>query len=350
MDRISMTRQQREALMDRVDVLQKVKALLLLPGICMVTVMQLADYFEETADNIRKCYYNHKEELDRNGVCTLKADDLEERIGKKFQSVNTKSGKIICIDDSEYIEINHRGSLFFPPRAILNLGMLLPKSRVALEIRTQLLNITEKATPKQRVEAIGDEQELLNNIGRAFATGDISAFAEAAAQYSGYLNRNLTKATSRIEALTKEKASLNEVNAMLAEKAMVWEPRPTLNALIRAIAVAAFNHKYSLAWEKFYRELKYRTGIHIFARTAGEGGSALDAVRDEEWPQLMKVAASLCYDYAVDVVYATNEETVRQYNLDTIETEFGIRHNTGMRTWRATEPEMRNNLSFAPTT
>ena len=114
----------------------------------------------------------------------------------------------------------------------------------------------------------------------------------------------------------------------------MWDPRRTLNALIRAIAVAAFNHKYTLAWEKFYRELKYRTGIHICNRAAYSNGCALDAVREEEWPHLMKVAASLCYDYAVDVVYATNEETVRQYNLDTIETEFGIRHNQGMKTWK----------------
>ena len=126
--------------------------------------------------------------------------------------------------------------------------MLLPKSRVAKEIRIQLLNITETTTPVKRVEAIENEQELLNNIGRAFATGNISAFAEAASKYSGYLNRNLAAASTQIETLTREKASLNEVNAMLAEKAMVWDPRRTLNALIRAIAVAAFNHKYSVTW------------------------------------------------------------------------------------------------------
>jgi hypothetical protein len=43
----------------------------------------------------------------------------------------------------------------------------------------------------------------------------------------------------------------------------------------------------------------------------------------------MKVIASLCYDYCVDVVYATNKETVQAYNLDTVETEFGVRKNRG---------------------
>ena len=51
---INMTREQRAALLDRIDVLNKVKGLMLLPEIYMVTVRQLAEYFEETVDNIQK--------------------------------------------------------------------------------------------------------------------------------------------------------------------------------------------------------------------------------------------------------------------------------------------------------
>ena len=54
-----------------------------------------------------------------------------------------------------------------------------------------------------------------------------------------------------------------------------------------------------------------------------------NSVKDDEWSKLLQVAASLCYDYCVDVVYATNEETVAEYHLDAIETEFGVRHNRG---------------------
>lgn len=53
-DSINMTREQRAALLDRIDVLNKVKALMLMPGIMMVTVRQLAEYFEESPDNIHK--------------------------------------------------------------------------------------------------------------------------------------------------------------------------------------------------------------------------------------------------------------------------------------------------------
>ena len=342
---IVMTKEQRAALLDRIDVLNKVKAVMLMPGILMVTVKQLATYFEESVDNIQKCYANHKDELDANGVVSLTPTALKERlIGKNFQLVGSKASQTFCIDDEYYFEIPNRGCKFFPPRAILNMAMLLPKSRVAQEIRSQLLNITEMTAPMDRIIPIEDEQEMLNDIGRAYVTGDLTAFAAATSKYSGYLNRNLAAASARIATLNTEKAAadaqiatlntekaaLSEVNAMLSEKAMVWEPRQTLNALIRAIAASAFNHKYSTAWDRFYRELKYRTGILIGQRRGVRTGKpALDAIRDEEWPQLMKVAASLCYDYCVDVVYATNEETVRAYNLDTIETEFGVRKNRG---------------------
>jgi len=342
---IVMTKEQRAALLDRIDVLNKVKAVMLMPGILMVTVKQLAEYFEETVDNIHKCYSAHKAELISNGACLISPSELRERLsGKKFQSVGSKHGTMICIEENYYFEMNNRGALFFPPRAILNMAMLLPKSRVAQEIRSQLLNITEMTAPMDRIIPIEDEQEMLNDIGRAYVAGDLTAFAAATSKYSGYLNRNLAAATAQISALNTEKAAadaqiatlntekaaLSEVNAMLSEKAMVWEPRQTLNALIRAIAASAFDHKYSAAWDRFYRELKYRTGIVIAQRRGVRTGKPpLDAIRDEEWPQLMKVAASLCYDYCVDVVYATNEETVRAYNLDTIETEFGVRKNRG---------------------
>lgn len=356
---IVMTKEQRAALLDRIDVLNKVKAVMLMPGILMVTVKQLAEYFEETVDNIHKCYSSHKAELISNGACLISPSELRERLsGKKCQSVGSKHGTMICIEENYYFEMNNRGALFFPPRAILNMAMLLPKSRVAQEIRSQLLNITEMTAPMDRIIPIENEQEMLNDIGRAYVAGDLTAFAAATSKYSGYLSRNLAaataqistlntekaeaaaqisalntekaEATAKIATLNTEKAALSEVNAMLSEKAMVWDPRQTLNALIRAIAASAFDHKYSAAWDRFYRELKYRTGILIAQRRGVRSGKPpLDAIRDEEWPQLMKVAASLCYDYCVDVIYATNEETVRAYNLDTIETEFGVRKNHG---------------------
>ena len=328
---INMTREERAALLDRIDVLNKVKALMLLPGLCMVTMKQAAAYFEVSLDCVQKCYSRNRAELKANGAVMLTPTQLLEQLnGQDVQLVGSATSQMVCINDEHYFEMANRGCRFFTPRAMLNLAMLLTESKVAQEVRNQLLNIVEMTAPMDRIIPIENEQEMLADIGRAYASGDIAAFAAASSKYSGYLNRNLAAATDQITVLNTEKAALNEVNAMLSEKALVWEPRRTLNALIRAIAASAFDHRYSAAWDRFYRELKYRTGITITKRTGFRAGKpALDTVREEEWPQLMKVIASLCYDYCVDVVYATNKETVQAYNLDTIETEFGIRKNRG---------------------
>ncbi len=357
-DNIIMTKEERAAMLERVEVLQKVKALLLIPRLFMATTQQVADFFEVEVDAVRKCYQRNRDELDANGTVLLTLSEVDERTGQDVQSVKMRAKRLYCVDDV-YFEANNCATRMFPPRAILNMAMLLPNSRVAKEVRNQLLNIAENASPQARVTEIVNEQEMQLEIGKAFASGDIMAFAQAAKKMNDFLNRHLLAAQQQVTALSQkaehlettnqqlavkstalEEAnnSLNAVNAMLAQKSLVWPPRATLNALIRAIAVAAFDRKYSVAWDRFYRELKYRAGIYIESRSAAKRSErVLDGVKDKEWPKLLEVAASLCYDYCVDVVHATNEETVAEYHLDTIETEYGVRYNRGTTTRKLNE-------------
>jgi hypothetical protein len=325
----------------------------------MATTQQVADFFEIDVEVVQKCYQRNREELEGNGVVFLTPTRIEELIGHDVQLARMEGKRLYCMEENVYFEVANRGTKMFPTRAILNLAMLLPNSRVAREVRNQLLNITENAAPETRIAEIVNEQEMQLEVGKAFASGNLMAFAEAAKRLNDYVNRHLvaaqrevtvlTKKTERLEtekqqlaerstSLEKANDSLNAANAMLAGKELVWPPRATLNALIRAIAGAAFNQRFSLAWDRFYRELKYRTGIHIESRSAAKRSDrVLDAVKDEEWPQLLKVAASLCYDYCVDVVYVTNEETVAEYQLDTIETSYGVRKNRGTVTRKLNE-------------
>ena len=136
--------------------------------------------------------------------------------------------------------------------------------------------------------------------------------------------------------MTEKNESLTASNHMLSEKAITWEPRRVANAIVRKIARAVYNGKYGLAWNEFYRELMYQTGISVGQRGAGKNESGLDTIRDEEWPKVMKVIASLACHYCIDVVEVTNEKVVEVYSLDRVETENGIRYNTGiMRTIRS---------------
>ena len=163
-NQINMTKEQRAALMDRIDVLNRVKTLMLLPGLCMITMKQAAAYFEVSVECIRKCLARHGEELKANGAVTLIPSEVRERL--RGQDVQL-AGQMVCINDEHYFELPNRGCRFFTPRAMLNLAMLLSESRVAQEVRNQLLNIVEMTSAADRVMPIENEQEMLADIGRA---------------------------------------------------------------------------------------------------------------------------------------------------------------------------------------
>lgn len=76
-ENIIMTKEQREAMLERVEVLQKVKMLLLIPRLFMATTQQVACFFEVDISAIQICYQRHKKELDANGVLTYKAAEIE---------------------------------------------------------------------------------------------------------------------------------------------------------------------------------------------------------------------------------------------------------------------------------
>ena len=55
----------------------------------------------------------------------------------------------IEFDENTKLVVPNVGIILFPKRAILRMGMLLRDSEVAKEVRTQLLNITEKVIEKE---------------------------------------------------------------------------------------------------------------------------------------------------------------------------------------------------------
>lgn len=74
-----MSKEQREALAGRVEVLDKVKELLLLPQVEMATAQLAAEYYEVDCDVVQKCYQAHKKELDGDGVIKATSRGLRER-------------------------------------------------------------------------------------------------------------------------------------------------------------------------------------------------------------------------------------------------------------------------------
>ncbi|SET51911.1 hypothetical protein SAMN05421811_103290 [Nonomuraea wenchangensis] len=122
---------------ERVDVLDKVKALSLLSDGVHMTTELVADYYEVEVETIKSVVRRNRQELERNGLKRLEGEDLRE-----FERVNLTPSP------------NRRSLNIFNRRAILNVGQMLTESAVAKDVRAYLLNVEEVATHEQRSEAI----------------------------------------------------------------------------------------------------------------------------------------------------------------------------------------------------
>lgn len=137
----------RNQLIDRVEVLSKVKSLFLIPGIEMMSTKMVADFFEVSLNTLNTTYRRNKEEIDADGVIKLKVVDIRkkylvqnERDKIVMKEVKGKAGFMTLDFDGRIVEFPNAGSNYFSPRAVLRIGMLLRDSEVAKEVRTQLLN------------------------------------------------------------------------------------------------------------------------------------------------------------------------------------------------------------------
>lgn len=123
---------------DRVDVLDKVKALSLLPDNVHADIAIVADYYEVSTGTIESLVRRNRAELEGNGLRVLKGEEYKEFATVALKIANSKA----------------RSATVFTRRAILNVGQLLEDSAVAKDVRAYLLNIEEIATHNQRAEAI----------------------------------------------------------------------------------------------------------------------------------------------------------------------------------------------------
>ncbi|HDR4424666.1 TPA: phage antirepressor KilAC domain-containing protein [Bacillus cereus] len=172
------TKEEREALIERVDVLQKVKGVLLLPGLEMATTKQVAQFYEVDRYLINRIIERNSDELTADGLNYCKYGEVLEKVSE--QGVNLLSHGV-----------SYRGAYLFPKRAILRVGMLLRDSEVAKEVRSQLLNIEEKAEGRIKVSDIDHETKLINAVGIAAAECDVIAYGKALKELEAWKNRHV---------------------------------------------------------------------------------------------------------------------------------------------------------------
>lgn len=113
-------KQMREEVVGRIEVLEQVGELLLLPNTEFATTEMVAKYYDVGIDTIKKITSRNKQELLKNGYKVLKEDEL--------RNIKLKCG----------LKTNVRSLAIFPKRAILTTGLLLRDSIIADEIKQRL--------------------------------------------------------------------------------------------------------------------------------------------------------------------------------------------------------------------
>lgn len=165
----------RSEMLDKIEVLDKVGRLLLLPNTEIATTKMVAEYFEVEFKTVSKSIERNREELSKSGMVFKKYNEIKELINSDIMS---------------QLNISKQGSNVFSKRAILNLAMLLRDSNIAFEVRQALLDQQEVISDEQKVHGINEQQRLMLAVMEA--PDEVSRLI-AISELNNYNNRHIAE-------------------------------------------------------------------------------------------------------------------------------------------------------------
>ncbi|MEK4512890.1 hypothetical protein [Paenibacillus sp. FSL K6-2524] len=134
----------RESHINRTEVLDKVKRLLLLPGDMNASIEQASTYYEVSRKAIDSLIFDNREEVESDGLKVLTGSEL----------FSLKEMGVIGKNTSAFTVI--------PRRAMLRIGMLLKESIIAKALRDQLLDSEESFRSSKSASSKDDEGKRLD--------------------------------------------------------------------------------------------------------------------------------------------------------------------------------------------
>ena len=278
-DNVISDRSIRDKCVGHYEVLERVKELLLLPGTELMSIEQVADYYEVSIDHIKSLYGLNREEIDGDGTEMIPRGFYNGSVINPTSGEQKQTSVTYTFENGQIVTINNRGLKAFSKRAVLRIGMILQQSSIAKEVRTQLLNIEEKSSNEVKIHDINEEQSLMLAVGMAVASGDANAVAVATTNLIAFKNRHIEK--------------LKNDNKALAEGILEWKDRNKLNAGIRKLAAVTGIH-FSKMWNELYKNLQYKYGICLKQR----GGTPyVQWIKESEWDDVMKTFCAMCEAY-----------------------------------------------------
>lgn len=248
----------REQMIERVEVLDRVKELILLPNTEFATTEQVAIYFEVGLEAIQSLIKDNRDELIANGFGIRRRKEILNVLKEQLE-----------------ITIPNRGMNLFPKRAILNVAMLLRNSEVAREIRTRLLDIVQDVSEgkdniiENVINEIDKEIKLQMELGKAICDGNMSEVVRITTEINAIKNNRIVELEDQIDTL--------KTNSLT-----IAESRVVINKLVRLIAMKEYNGIFGKAFGDLYKQVNYKLGINLKARNKSARQTVLDVMSEDE--------------------------------------------------------------------
>lgn len=147
-----------------IDFLDKLKAVQYLTDDMVVSIDQIANYYDASRDSIATIIKRNRDEFEEDGMLVLKGDDL-----KDFKELLKSSNELYYED----VVNARKGFTILTKRSLLRVGLIMTGNLMATKIRNYLLNLTEVATEEQKIWAI---QREVGKIERKRMTSAISKY------------------------------------------------------------------------------------------------------------------------------------------------------------------------------
>ncbi|WP_158813330.1 hypothetical protein [Streptomyces rimosus] len=213
------SRAMRDSVIGRVGVLDKVKALVMLPDGLHVTTRMVAEYFEVGTEAVKSIAKRHRGELRDNGMRTLRGAELQV-----FDRSNLDPWASSYPQGSVQLTVYTR-------RTLLNIAMLLRDSEVARAVRTYLLDAEERGrdgVPRQ--DANGPTLESLDHrLTRVESSlADVGPVLRDLGPVIGRISVRLDRLDRRLDATNRVVCAMSLRLSDLAEdvRELRYGPRP----------------------------------------------------------------------------------------------------------------------------
>lgn len=265
----------REEVVDRIEVLEQVGELLLLPNTELATTEMVAKYYVEDIETIKKIVERHNDEIISDGYKVLTANELRDI-------------KSLC-----QIKSRARSLAIFPKRAILRIGMLLRDSKIAKELRSRLLDIIHDSEQGQGnietiINEISEEKQLMLQRIEAEMNGNFDEVCVINAKLFALKNKRISELEDEIKIITENSLTIKEA-------------RKVINRLVRIIAMKEFSGAFGKAYSELYSKVNYQLGINIKARNKKSNQSYIEVLTEEETFSVEKIVRTWANNIGIDV-------------------------------------------------